>query len=317
MRSSYRVVPAYEEASPATGRLLTVRSLNSASAAGAKIGRQYPDIWVSEEILRRTTNTEILPQVDLFKSKEQRRAEELQGLLALLIVLGIVCAAALALTVFPNALVQLSPDLHSLPLVIGLALAIFVVLVVLVSGLHRRASFTARETKSATVRALLNAAFEGALEALIRRRLKEGMLLPRNVQRDVRAPDRMPTGVTPRGAEQLVAQWMRHLGEVGAEATQFQGDGGVDVAGERFIAQVKHFSGSVGVAPIREIAGVSITDGRGALFFTSKGYSTGAIEFANKAGVALFIYSAERAELFGINDRAKSLMSRGLGDPWA
>jgi hypothetical protein len=59
-------------------------------------------------------------------------------------------------------------------------------------------------------------------------------------------------------------------------------NGGVDVAGARFIAQVKHYGGSVGVAPIRELTGVAIC-------------------------------SAERAELLGMDGLAKTLMVRGLG----
>jgi hypothetical protein len=156
------------------------------------------------------------------------------------------------------------------------------------------------------------AAFEGARDELNKRLIREGIPLPSASYRDVARPDPIANGVTPRGAEALVAQWMRHLGESVAEVTQYRGDGGVDVSGARFIAQVKHFTGSVGVAPIRELAGVATYDGRQALFFTSSGYSAGAVTFANRSGVALFVYSAERAELFGINDRALTLMESGL-----
>lgn len=59
-----------------------------------------------------------------------------------------------------------------------------------------------------------------------------------------------------------MAQWMRHHGEVRASTTAFTSDGGVDVVGERYIAQVKHFAGNVGVVPIRELAGVAGRHGR-------------------------------------------------------
>jgi hypothetical protein len=47
-----------------------------------------------------------------------------------------------------------------------------------------------------------------------------------------------------------------HLGAHDAQVTQYTGDGGIDVASRRCIAQVKHYAGSVGVAAIRE-AGVA------------------------------------------------------------
>lgn len=294
-----------------------VRSLNSATAAGAKIGRAYPDVWVSDELLRRTTNSLIEPQISLSKSVERKRAEQFESGLSSFIAIALMCVIAFVLTAIPNAILPLPSYLGHLAWVFVAVFALSLGCMVLFFGLSRDAKAMAVRAESAASRALLDAAFDGALQALTKRRLKEGMLLPRNQHRDVSAPDKMPSGVTPRGAEQLVAQWMRHLGEVRAEATHFQSDGGIDVAGEWFIAQVKHFNASVGVAPIREIAGVSNIDRRRPLFFTSTGYSVGAIEFANKSGVALFVYSAERAELRGINELAKALMTRGLGDPYA
>jgi len=292
-----------------------MRSVNSARAAGTKLGRLHPDIWASDETLKRAIDAAILPQIQLFKSKKQRRADELKGALSSLVVVLVMGLAAIALTTLPNAVLTLPSDLRALPLSIGFAVAIIAIIIALLANAYRNASHAAKKEHAESVQALLQAALDGGREAVYKRRLREGMPLVSANPRDTKRPDRLPTGVTPRGAEHLVAQWMRHLGELRAEVTQFQSDGGIDVAGDRYIAQVKHFSGRVGVSPVREIAGVSVTDSlrRGALFFTSIGYSTGAVECADKAKVALFVYSAERAELFAVNNRARALMAQGLG----
>ena len=292
-----------------------MRSVNSARTAGNKIGKLYPDVWVSDEGLRRATDAAILPQIVLHKSKKQRRADELKGALGSLAVILVMGLSAIALTALPNAVLPLPSDLQALPLSIGIAVAVVAIVIALLANAFRNASGAAKSEHATLIQALLHAGFDGAREAVHKRRLREGMPLVSHSSRNAARPDQLPTGVTPRGAEHLVAQWMRHLGELRAEVTQFQSDGGIDVAGDRYIAQVKNFSGRVGVSPIREIAGVSVTDSlrRGALFFTSIGYSTGAVEYADKAKVALFVYSAERAELFAVNNRARALMAQGLG----
>lgn len=105
---------------------------------------------------------------------------------------------------------------------------------------------------------------------------------------------------------------MRSLGATDAVVTQFRGDGGVDVTSSRYIAQVKHFATNVGVAPIRELSGVVRFDGRRGLFFTTIGYSTGAIEFANASGIALFVMDWKGGRLLAVNDIARALQKHKL-----
>lgn len=119
-------------------------------------------------------------------------------------------------------------------------------------------------------------------------------------------------GVSPIGAESLVCAWMRHLGEADAHVTRFTGDGGIDVASSDWIVQVKHYAGTVGVQAIREFAGVAAVDKRKAAFFTSTGYAAGAISFANEAGIALLLYSAEEGWLVGANPAGDILRTRGV-----
>ena len=288
-----------------------MRSINTARAEGTRIGKSIPELTIADALLLRVVDAQIVPQIKLLKSREDRFAEELGQLFGLLLVVSLAGGYASFDVAMPGFLIPDSVDAWLLA--IGLGTALFAVLAMLAGLGWRRADRAALARRMSEVNALREAAFNAACEALNRRRITAGVPLVRNLARGTKAPDRIPTGVTPRGAEELVAQWMRYLGERAAAVTQYQGDGGVDVIGESFVAQVKHFAGKVGVAPIREIAGAAMIDGRGALFFTSIGYSIGAIEFANKSGVALFVYSAERAELVAMNQRAEYLMERGLG----
>lgn len=125
-------------------------------------------------------------------------------------------------------------------------------------------------------------------------------------------PEPQPYGVSHEGAEALVSAWMRHLGDEGAEITRYSGDGGIDVASNRHIAQVKNYAGAVPVAEIREFFGVAAADGRAPLFFTSGTYAEGAAAFAAKVDMALFIYGAATGELRGANEAGRALLASGL-----
>lgn len=126
------------------------------------------------------------------------------------------------------------------------------------------------------------------------------------------APLPQPYGVSPQGAEALVAAWMKYLGEEDAVCTRFVADGGIDVASSHYIAQVKHYVGTVGVAEVRELGGVASIQHRKALFFTSGVYAKGAVDFADAAGIALFKYSAELGTLQGANSLGARAVVLGL-----
>lgn len=126
------------------------------------------------------------------------------------------------------------------------------------------------------------------------------------------APMPQPYGVSHEGAEYLVAEWVRYLGEADSEITRFVSDGGVDVQSQHYIAQVKNYSGTVGVAEVRELGGVASIDGRKPLFFTSGSYAAGAIEFAERSGMALFVYDAQLGTLAGANEAAEHALAKGL-----
>jgi hypothetical protein len=125
-------------------------------------------------------------------------------------------------------------------------------------------------------------------------------------------PGKQQFGVSDEGAESLVAQWMRWLGVYDAEVTKYVGDGGIDVESSRYIAQVKNFNGNVGIASIRELAGVAAVDGRTPLFFTSGVYPRGADSWAQDAGIYLFTYDAKIAKLSANNQLARDALGSGL-----
>jgi hypothetical protein len=125
-------------------------------------------------------------------------------------------------------------------------------------------------------------------------------------------PAPQPFGVSDAGAEALCAEWMRHLGAPEATVTRLTSDGGIDIESTNYIAQVKNYAGTVGVAEVRELAGVSHDDGRHALFFTSGAYASGAQEFAQRIGMALFRYNAVEGTISDQNRFAADMIAHGL-----
>lgn len=130
----------------------------------------------------------------------------------------------------------------------------------------------------------------------------DGQPIPQQVNRGSK-PFPQRYGVSDEGAEHLAAAWMRYLGIIDAEVTKFGNDGGIDVTSSDYIAQVKNYATtrSVGVAAVRELAGVAAPTDRTALFFTSGTYAAGAITFANSCRIHLLRYSALEGKLEGIS----------------
>jgi hypothetical protein len=126
-----------------------------------------------------------------------------------------------------------------------------------------------------------------------------------DVKRRARAaPTPLPQkyGVSARGAEFLVCDWMRHLGFLSATVTPHGSDGGIDVVSDTHVAQVKNYVGKVGVVEIRE------------LFGTSGGYTVEALHTARRAEMPLFVYHAESGSLFGNNSHARALLDDGFAE---
>ncbi|MCB2412391.1 restriction endonuclease [Demequina sp. TTPB684] len=108
-------------------------------------------------------------------------------------------------------------------------------------------------------------------------------------------------GVSPRGAELWVRDFLRHLGAVEAEATQQTDDGGVDVVCDDFLVSVKHYAHFVPVEEVREIFAVAAVDGKAAVLWTSGTLTAAGSEFADVAPVAVVQYNVETGQVVGLN----------------
>lgn len=189
-------------------------------------------MWIPDEVLHRQVRRSISPQIELHKSDEDRSYDSWFGVLALAVVLTGVALVGVVLLVVP---IELPPQLWFLadmivwlrtlpiPLVVGVA-AILVLVTVLAAMGTARAKRDAANAYDATVKSLYAAAFQGASAVLESRRRKAGMVVEPSPHRAYPTPSPRPGGVDARGAEEVVAQWMRHLGEVDAEFTSCTGE---------------------------------------------------------------------------------------------
>jgi len=283
---------------------------------GRKIGRSVENLRVNDDELRTLVIKHLKPQIDLRKSDEDRASESLTGFAALSVVLTVLAAALSAAQVFwPDArlVTLLPPGTKTASAFVGGALALLSIALVIAA---RNASQRASAARDVQYRSILNEGVRGAREVVASRREGAGMSVHRA---SATTPTHRPAPVfdgqlSPRGAEELAAKWMRSLGATDAQATRYVGDGGIDVESSRFIAQVKHYSMPVGPAAIRELAGVASIDPkrRRPLFFSTAGYQRGAVDFANRTLVALFHMVPETGDLRAQNDIARQLLQHGL-----
>lgn len=291
-------------------------SPNAAKEAGRRIGRRHADVWVSDEELWVAVVREVGPSVRPRSGRLQRNAQQAMGYTVLL-GSTTVFASVLLFGVARYSEADWMPGLvGSIPTdALGWLIAGLAVLTVLTGFTYGLASARAKSERRRLRDHLLNEAYAGAMEELLVRRGKGHRAVPSApapVARSTSALYRNANELTPEGAEELAAGWMRRLGATDAQVTRFQGDGGVDVISAKYFAQVKHFASNVGVAPIRELSGVVRVNGRRGLFFTTRGYAKGAIEFANQSGIALFVMDHRADRLEAVNDVAKALKRHGL-----
>ena len=117
---------------------------------------------------------------------------------------------------------------------------------------------------------------------------------------------------TDREAEFLARDWMLYLGAGGSKVSSATRDGGMDVISKHFVAEVKHHASPVPPAMVRQIFGAAVAEQKQALFFALSGYSTAAIEFAERTGVALFVYDYASGTLHAKSPNAAKALSKGL-----
>lgn len=295
-------------------------SPNSARTEGARIGREVAPLDATNEELLALVDQHVTsryaPRSAGVQAESGSAAAAATAAVFVAVVAGVWVALATGiLDELHPAFADVRAATASVPVFVpagALALALVLVVVALIAySRARKADATrrqiAREARNERRAEFRRAAYEGALSAL-RRRQKREQPAP---SRPMAAPT-AGSNMNPTQAEQFVAEWMRQLGDLDARATRATNDGGIDVESRRFIAQVKHYSTNVGVAPLRELAGVAAVDGRTPLFFTRTGYASGAVDFADNSGIALFVYDEARGFLRGANQRGQTYAARGL-----
>ena len=114
---------------------------------------------------------------------------------------------------------------------------------------------------------------------------------------------------SPADAEAQAAVWMIGLGFGDAMPTRLSGDGGIDVASSRAVAQVKFQVAPVGRPALQNLVGAGAEHpGKLRLFFAWKGYSGPAFVYAEQTNIALFSFTTS-GEVVAENTLAEHLCS--------
>jgi hypothetical protein len=117
---------------------------------------------------------------------------------------------------------------------------------------------------------------------------------------------------SPDDAEQVAAEWMRHLGFDDARCTGAGIDGGVDVRSRGAVAQVKAQLSPVGRPELQALYGVARSEGRRPLFFSLMSYTAAAVGWADEVGMALFRFDHAGA-VEAVNLSAEALLAAAGG----
>lgn len=91
-----------------------------------------------------------------------------------------------------------------------------------------------------------------------------------------------------QSAELAAVEHMKSLGFIDAQKTQSGADGGIDVESSLAAAQVKFYASPVGRPDIQRLRGAA-HDYRISVFYSTGGYTKEAVQYADGAGVALFL----------------------------
>lgn len=112
---------------------------------------------------------------------------------------------------------------------------------------------------------------------------------------------------SPRDAELAAEEWMRYFGFGDAEVTPVGADEGIDVNSTKAVAQVKAYMVPVGRPDVQNLAGVAAGEKKIGIFFALTGYTPQAIQWADKADIALFSFDLQ-GEPEAVNSVAHKLM---------
>lgn len=112
----------------------------------------------------------------------------------------------------------------------------------------------------------------------------------------------------PREAEEIACHWLRYFGFDDVQLTPEGNDGGVDIEGKQVVAQVKAEMKPVGRPYLQALYGIASLDSKQAIFFALSGFTPHAIEWAEKAAIALFCFN-HSGEPEPANDAASKIYS--------
>lgn len=100
--------------------------------------------------------------------------------------------------------------------------------------------------------------------------------------------DRPQTIHTWQDAEQCAAAWMRAMGHPDAQVTAGGADGGIDVAGQHAVAQVKFRVVKSSRPELQQLLGAANRRDIDLYFFSVAGYTADALTWAEQVGIAAF-----------------------------
>lgn len=125
-------------------------------------------------------------------------------------------------------------------------------------------------------------------------------------------PLSQPYGVSYDGAEHLMADWLRYLGEKSVEVTQLSGDGGVDVLTDAYCCQVKNYSRqNVSSSEVRDLLGTALSMQLKPLLFTSTGLTSDAEKFASDNSISAIKFDAVVGALWHLNESGRGFLFAG------
>lgn len=132
---------------------------------------------------------------------------------------------------------------------------------------------------------------------------------------EVDRPEKLPFGVSPRGAELYVSEWLKYLDFQNIVITPPRRDGGYDIEADEYVVEVKNWNKDwLPVSAVREIFGVAVSMQKSPMIFSRGFLSEDAKQFAEINFVPVFLFNAEEALLQAGNSHAKAVIEKCLGE---
>lgn len=111
-------------------------------------------------------------------------------------------------------------------------------------------------------------------------------------------------------AEDYAAEVLRHLGFRDADRTPRGADGGIDVLATGVVAQVKFEALPTGRPAVQALSGIAAVEDALGVFFSLAGYTPAAVEWADRARVALLEFEAD-GSITAVNALGQGILTHG------